>query len=160
MKLDTLDKSLRWYLAGPMSGRPQFNVPTFDRAAAVLRGEGYTIISPAELDSPLMREKALLSKDGYFKELETVTNETWGDVLARDVKVISDQVDGLIFLPYWWMSNGARLEAFVGLLGKKRFAQFFEAGSYDISDDSIRGYDELYPLTVNQVRAIVARAMP
>ncbi|KKL43628.1 hypothetical protein LCGC14_2366920, partial [marine sediment metagenome] len=37
-----MDKSLKYYLAGPMSGYPQFNIPLFDQVTAVLRADGYT----------------------------------------------------------------------------------------------------------------------
>ena len=39
------------YLAGPMSGLPQFNYPAFGHAAVTLRGLGYAVLNPA--DNPL-----------------------------------------------------------------------------------------------------------
>ena len=115
-------KDGKWYLAGPMSWVPQFNIPLFDNVAGRLRADGYTIISPAELDSPEMRRRALQSMDGDLNKLEHDTGETWGEVLARDVKLVADQVTGIIFLPDWTKSRGAKLEAFVGLLTGKQFA--------------------------------------
>lgn len=112
----------RWYLAGPMSGVPQFNIPKFDTIATKLRADGFTVISPAELDSPLMRARALQSADGDLRKLEKDTNETWGEVLARDVKLVADGIDGIVFMEDWEKSRGARLEAFVGLLTGKKFA--------------------------------------
>lgn len=38
------------YIAGAMTKRPEFNFPAFDAAAAKLRAEGWTVISPAEHD--------------------------------------------------------------------------------------------------------------
>lgn len=114
-----------WYLAGPMSRRPQFNIPLFDHVSALLRGDGYRIISPAELDSPEMRRQALASPDGDLAKLERDTKETWGEVLSRDVKIVSDEVTGVIVLPQWETSSGARLEVFIALnhpLKKKDFA--------------------------------------
>ncbi len=110
-----------YYIAGPMSGRPQFNVPLFNGVAAVLRERGLEVINPAELDSPEMQAAALASDDGNLKALEKKTGETWGDVLARDVKVVADVIDAIILLPGWEESRGARLEAFVGLLSGKVF---------------------------------------
>jgi hypothetical protein len=107
-----------------MSGRPQFNIPAFDEAAATLRSAGYDIVSPAELDSPAMRAEALLSPDGKMNG--KMAGETWGDVLARDVRLIADQVGGIIFLRWWPQSRGAKLEAFVGLLTKKQFGFYDE----------------------------------
>ena len=98
---------LKWYLAGPMTGYDQQNFPLFDRVAKELREQGYDIVSPAELDSPKERKIALANKRSKC---------TWGDFLARDVKLIADHVQGIIFLPGWSKSRGARLEATVGLL--------------------------------------------
>lgn len=119
----TVDKTL-WYLAGPMSWVPQFNIPLFDSVSAKLRADGYSILSPAELDSPLVRERALASPDGKPAKLEKDSNETWGHVLGRDVERIADEVGGIIFLPDWQKSRGAKLEAFVGLLTGKKFALY------------------------------------
>lgn len=130
----------RYYLAGPMSGVPQFNIPKFDTVSAKLRAEGFTIISPAELDSPLMRARALQSEDGDLHKLEKDTKETWGEVLARDIKLVADGIDGIIFMEDWQKSRGARLEAFVGLLTGKKFAvwQTYTGDAFAVSALHIR----------------------
>ena len=130
---------MKWYLAGPMNGIPQYNIPAFDAAAAHLRAAGHEVFSPAELDSPAVREAALASPDGLAGS--NIAGETWGDMLARDVKLISDAVGGIIFLPTWDRSRGARLEAFVGLLTGKVFAYYDRSsgtGIYHISADQVR----------------------
>ena len=107
---------MRAYLAGPMSGVPQFNFPAFDAAADHLRAAGHDIVSPAELDDPATREAARNSSDGSFGS-GTVNGETWGDFLARDVKLIADEgIEAIIVLPGWEGSKGARLETFVASL--------------------------------------------
>lgn len=111
----------RAYLGGPMSGLPQFNFPAFDAAAAHLREQGWEIVSPAELDSDEVREQALASADGRSVVRENDTAQTWGDFLARDVKLIADDVQAIILLPGWSGSRGALLETFVGLLSGKDF---------------------------------------
>jgi hypothetical protein len=131
-----------------MNGIPQFNIPAFDAAAAHLRLAGHEVFSPAELDSPAVRAAALASVDGDSKSLVS-TGETWGDMLARDVKLISDGVDGVIFLPTWDRSRGARLEAFVALLCGKQFAY------YDRSSET-----GLYPITADHVRRALRDNMP
>jgi hypothetical protein len=98
---------MKWYLAGPMSGYDQQNFPLFDRVAKTLREQGYDIVSPAELDSPEERAIALANER---------SQSTWADFLARDVKLIAEQVQGIIFLSGWPKSRGARLEATIGLL--------------------------------------------
>jgi hypothetical protein len=102
------------YLAGPMTGIPQFNFPAFDAAAAALREAGYDVVSPAEMDDPETRAAALASPDGAPGSGSS-SGETWGDFLARDVKLIADGgLDAIVVLPGWERSRGARLETFVG----------------------------------------------
>jgi hypothetical protein len=97
-----------------MSGYKQFNFPAFDEVAEELRNQGYTIISPAELDDPKERVAALASPDGKH----VATQKPWGFYLARDIKFVCE-VDGVVVLNNWQLSRGARLETFVAdTLGK------------------------------------------
>jgi hypothetical protein len=136
---------MRYYLAGPMTNIPQFNYPAFDRAAAHLRAAGYDITSPAEMDDFDTRKAALASPDGRPGS-GSVNGETWGDFLARDVKMVADKLDGIIFLPHWEQSKGARLEAFVGLLTGKTFA-FYSGG-------------DIIPTSPLVIRGIIRENMP
>lgn len=104
----------RLYMAGPMTGIPQFNFPAFDRAASDLRARGYEIVSPAELDDPVDRAAALASPDGSALSYGTGVKKSWGEFLARDVKLIADDgIEGVVVLTGWENSRGARLETFV-----------------------------------------------
>ena len=116
------------YIAGPMTGLPQFNFPAFDAAAVELRQRGYEVTSPAELDSPESRAAALASPDGDPEAYENATDETWGDLLARDVKLIADRVHGVVVLPGWERSRGARLETFVARLCGKPIYRYNNSG--------------------------------
>lgn len=109
------------YIAGPMTGIPQFNIPAFDALAEKLRNLDYTVVSPAELDSFEVRNELLASPDGQYAFGSTIgnTKQTWADFLARDVKLIADEIEAIVVLPHWWKSRGARLEVFVGLLSNK-----------------------------------------
>lgn len=108
---------MRIYTAGPMTGLPQFNFPAFDRAAGQLRAEGHDVVSPAELDSPEHRAIALASHTGDPREYTKITGETWGDLLARDVKLIADGgIERIYVLPGWERSKGARLETYIAHL--------------------------------------------
>jgi hypothetical protein len=99
---------MKVYIAGPMTGLPQNNFPAFDAAAKQLRSAGSEVVSPAELDDPEDRELALADKPA---------TKTWGDFLARDVKLIADSdIEAIVLLPNWQKSRGARLEVCVGLL--------------------------------------------
>lgn len=106
---------MRVYLAGPMTGIPAMNFHAFDAAAADLRARGYDVVSPSELDDPEDRAAALGSEDGDLSKLES--GKSWGDFLARDVKLIADEgIEAIVVLPDWEQSRGARLETFVGRL--------------------------------------------
>jgi len=101
------------YVAGPMTGIPQFNFPAFDAMAQSLRDAGFTVSSPAEMDDPTTRAAAMASPDGAPGS-GSANGETWGDFLARDVKLLSDGgIDAIVVLPNWTRSRGARLETFV-----------------------------------------------
>lgn len=104
----------RVYVCGPMTNLPQFNYPAFDRATAELRAAGHEVTSPAELDDPETRRAALASPDGA-PGTGSHCGETWGDFLARDVKLLADgDLEEIRVIAGWPRSRGARLETFVG----------------------------------------------
>ena len=114
---------MKVYLAGPMSGIPMFNYPAFTTVSAKLREQGYEVYNPSEIDDEEDQKAAMASADGTFASLSSRTS--WGDFLARDVKIIADECAGVALLPGWWDSRGARLEAFVALqLGLPLFEVF------------------------------------
>lgn len=57
--------------------------------------------------------------------------KTYGDMLARDIKIVFDEVGGIIFLDGWVASRGARLEAFVGILCGHEFARYVGFGNIE-----------------------------
>ncbi len=84
------------------------------------------MISPAEIDCKEDGDVALQSKTGDPKD----ANRSWGDFLARDVKLLADTgIEGIVFLPNWEKSKGAKLEAFVGLLQKNFKFFLYKNGS-------------------------------
>lgn len=110
---------MRLYIAGKMSGVPRCNFPAFDAAASDLRARGWDVICPTELDDEEIRAAAMASEDGG-----PINGHTWGDFLSRDVKVVADEVQGIVFLPGWESSRGARLEACVGLMCGHQFFSY------------------------------------
>lgn len=113
-----------YYLAGPMTGIPAFNFPEFDRISGRLRDAGYNIISPAELDSPEARKKALASPDGAGNK---EADSDWRDYLRRDVNIVMDEnCLGVICINGWENSKGARLETYVAEAFGKPIGLFLE----------------------------------
>ena len=109
------------YLAGPMTGYPQFNYPAFHRIARTLRSAGIPVISPAETDNPAVQQAAMSSEDGKLAADGTIGGHSWGQLMAKDVQTIADTCGGLVLLKGWGKSRGARLEAFTGLQCKHKF---------------------------------------
>lgn len=87
------------YLAGPMTGLPEFNFPAFDRAAEMLAAQGYTVFNPAQMDRDV----------GFDPSSTQVSDEFLRDALRRDLAAICD-ADAIAMLPGWEQSGGARIE--------------------------------------------------
>lgn len=79
----------RIYLAGPMTGLPQFNYPAFQAEAARLRQLGYHVENPAET-------------------IATVCGTWTGYMRLALAKLVT--CDTIALLPGWMNSKGARLE--------------------------------------------------
>lgn len=114
---------MKHYLAGPMTGYDKGNFPLFDAAAKWLRERHVDVVSPAELDDPAVRKCVLLN---------IPTSQSWGDFLARDVKLIADDCGGIILLPNWEKSRGARLEAYIGLMMNLKFQTLAVIENHDL----------------------------
>lgn len=80
------------YLSGPMTGLPELNFPLFNAEAARLRGLGFDVVNPAELNP-----------DGA----------SWGDCMRKDIVALMSC--GIVAtLPDWENSKGAQLEVLIG----------------------------------------------
>jgi hypothetical protein len=109
---------MRLYLAGPMRGIAHWNFPAFATAAAALRADGHTVLSPAEHDrelgwSPFTgRDPApgLLARMFQW-DLEAIV----GHPYAEDAHGVANRtpIDAVVLLPGWRGSEGAKLEALV-----------------------------------------------
>lgn len=87
---------MKIYLAGPMTGYPDWNVHAFNKKAAELRALGHLVFSPAEVDLPLVPGGELSS--------------TLREALYQDTKFICLEADMVVLLPGWEKSHGARAE--------------------------------------------------
>ena len=106
------------YIAGPMTHRPAFNYPAFDAAAADLRSRGYFVISPAEIVEPNVRRLALASPDGDPRSFLRECGLPWSHFIQRNIKIVAEQVGGLILLPEWKSSYGTLIEVMAGITVK------------------------------------------
>lgn len=113
-----------WYLAGPMRGIQEFNFPAFKRVATELRKHGLHIASPAEKDE--LEGFDWTGTAGTQDDL-TLQNFEIHLALLGDIEVIAAKAcEGVICLPRWEMSMGARAEtAFAWAIGKP-VRQYFE----------------------------------
>lgn len=84
----------RIYLAGPMTGLPEFNFPAFNAEADRLRGLGYEVKNPA--DHGMI--------DGY----------AWADYMRLDIAQLVT-CDTIALLPCWEKSKGATIEVRLAL---------------------------------------------
>jgi Domain of unknown function (DUF4406)/Domain of unknown function (DUF6378) len=85
------------YLAGPMTGVPQFNFPAFFDAEHRLREMGWEVVNPAQMDYDL----------GFDPDTDKPqTNETY---MRRDLPFLA-ACDAIALLPEWWTSKGAKDE--------------------------------------------------
>lgn len=83
---------MRIYLAGPMTGLPDFNFPAFNTEAERLRSEGCTVLNPA--DHGVI--------DGY----------DWRDYMRLDIAQLVT-CDAIHLLRGWEKSKGATLELYI-----------------------------------------------
>lgn len=81
--------TIRAYVAGPMTGLPDFNFPAFHAAAKALRDRGFEVENPAENEAPPCG--------------------SWLAYMRMAVVQVS-KVDTLVLLPGWEKSKGARVE--------------------------------------------------
>jgi hypothetical protein len=90
---------MKVYLAGPMTGLPEYNFPAFMAAAARLRAIGHHVFNPAEAD---------LEKWGNMAEIEA--KATYRECLRTDLNWILDHAEAIALLPGWEKSKGVAAE--------------------------------------------------
>lgn len=91
------------YVAGPMTGRPLWNFPMFDKVTELLRQGGSEVISPAEEDRV----------QGFDPVLDpgAVPSETFMERARQwDAEQILTKATCILMLPGWENSRGARAE--------------------------------------------------
>lgn len=97
------------YIAGPMRGYPNHNIPAFRAAASLFRERDFVVVSPVELGD------VVGGQDSGWPPIRFLRN---------DLQHITLHCNAMALLPGWQKSTGARCEASVGVtLG----FQFFDA---------------------------------
>lgn len=89
-----------WYLSGPISNDVEGNILRFKEAAYELRQRDYKVMSPVEVCDL-----------GVNPEL---ASKPWDWFMRRDIEaMLADEVAGIIQLPGWEYSRGARIELYI-----------------------------------------------
>jgi hypothetical protein len=84
------------YVAGPMTGYPEFNYPAFDAAERALLDLGYGVLNPTDAE----------------KLNDTGKPQEWAWYMRHALRMVVSS-DGLAVLPGWEKSRGALLEVYV-----------------------------------------------
>lgn len=113
------------YIAGPMRGKPLFNFPSFDAARDRLVADGWSVISPADMD----REIGFDETKSY-----PPTKEFLDAAMARDIEAIKKS-DAIYMLRGWKESTGATAEYH---LARWKHIPIYEEEAEGILDEAIR----------------------
>lgn len=105
---------MKIYIAGPISGIPQFNAPAFDQAESLWRAAGHTPINPMAIDRALG-----IDINGPTSQVEGSFGR---QAIACDIQYILN-CNGIALLPGWKKSRGAAVEL--------ALAQFLNLPVYD-----------------------------
>jgi hypothetical protein len=84
-----------FYLAGPMTGLPNFGYDAFEEAMQRLRGLGLSVISPHEK---------------YYHETEEERGSRTWQFYMTEATLLLTRADRICLLPGWSNSHGARRE--------------------------------------------------
>lgn len=110
------------YIAGPMSGYPEFNFPKFFAVEAKLKAEGWHVFNPANKDD----EAGVVSNPSYATgDAKVLMASGWSfrEVFKWDTdKVIS--ADAIYMLKGWEASPGATAEHAVAVVMKAKYPEY------------------------------------
>lgn len=103
------------YLAGPMTGKPYFNFPSFDAHAEELRDLGFEVFSPADHDRELLGKPVGWlpteeDSEGPWQKWSIPNAPSLRKMLGDDTSYICNEATHIAFLKGWENSKGARAE--------------------------------------------------
>lgn len=81
------------YIAGPMTGHPEFNYPAFRAAESALRLRGFDVLNPVDVDAQ--------------KPVGVTVDWDW--YMRRTIPMMMG-ADAIALLPGWQQSRGATIE--------------------------------------------------
>lgn len=105
------------YISGPMAGLPEGNVPAFNKAAQRLRGCGYSVLNPAELNSDRPPRHVCMRRDieAIMRSNAVATLRGWQNSPGAKLEVALAEELGIKVVPEWLIVAKARLHIAVNL---------------------------------------------
>lgn len=97
---------MRVYLAGPMSGIPEFNFPEFFKVETALVRRGHQVWNPARHDQEMGFDATGTTGQETLAELGFSKQQAFD----WDTQRIVHDSDGLVLLPGWEQSSGSKAE--------------------------------------------------
>jgi Domain of unknown function (DUF4406) len=99
------------YLAGPITGKQDYNIPLFDHVANKLREAGYEVFNPLDLS----RQRFGQDLAGWKALSPEEVRKAYRALMAHQLHWIALNADVMFMLPGWERSFGARAENEVAL---------------------------------------------
>lgn len=121
------------YIAGPMTGYPEFNFPLFNTVAAKLRADGWTVYNPAEKESEKGLDKEARVTGDARKAIENGFD--FREVYLWDIEKVINS-DAIYMLPGWESSPGAVGEHSVAVAMRRHYPE------YQIMYEGVKDYGE------------------
>lgn len=122
-KSDEVAQSMKSiYIAGPMSGYPNFNFPAFFAVEEKFKAEGWVVFNPANKESELGTTKAKSFANGDNTGLVS-EGWNWKGAFEWDCKKVIHS-DAIYLLKGWEKSTGARAEWAVAQFAKAQYPEY------------------------------------
>lgn len=134
---------MKLYLAGPMSGLPEYNYPAFNAADEALTSLGFEVLNPV---------------DAEILNPTPGVHQNW-DWYMRQAIIMVAQADAIAFLPGWQGSRGARLEHRIGtdLKMPMRSVENWLSNPQGIDSDSIDDVEDDFEARTKKVADLIER---